>query len=124
MYQLDSMFLHAQMCVFCSPSLVKAELRAVVQTHVGVAEQAAGGLPQGRGVDSAQLLLRQAEVAAHLGTRLHLGDVEAVLASWVRSQKYGRTFSNSALFLSFDPVTEVMICHLPGRPCCQRTASR
>lgn len=32
------------MCVV-STSLVQAELRAVVQTHVGVAEQAAGALP-------------------------------------------------------------------------------
>lgn len=32
-------------CVCVSTSLVQAELRAVVQTHVGVTEQAAGGLP-------------------------------------------------------------------------------
>lgn len=32
------------MCVV-STSLVQAELRAVVQTHVGVAEQTAGALP-------------------------------------------------------------------------------
>lgn len=64
-------------------SLVEAELRAVVQTHVSVAEQAAGRLPQGGGVHHAQLLLRQAEVAAHLGARLHPWDVEAVLATWV-----------------------------------------
>lgn len=54
----------------------------MVQTHVRVAEQAADSLPQRAGVHSAQLLLRQAEVAAHLGTRLHLGDVEAVLSTW------------------------------------------
>lgn len=65
-------------------SFVEAELRAVVKTHVGVTEQAAGRLPQGAGVHSAQLLLRQAEVAPHLRTGLHLGDVEAVLSTWFR----------------------------------------
>lgn len=63
-------------------SLVEAELWAVVQAHVGVAEQPPGRLPQRRGVHPAQLLLRQAQVAAHLGTPPHLGDVEAVLAAW------------------------------------------
>lgn len=68
-----------------SVSLVQAELGAVVQAHVRVAEQATRSLPQGAGVHSAQLLLWQAQVAAHLGTSLHLGDVEAVLSTCVRA---------------------------------------
>lgn len=78
-----------------SASLVQAELRAVVQTHVGVAEQTAGRLPQRGGVDPAELLLRQAEVTAHLGTRLHLGDVEAVLATFSVRHAVKKTASRS-----------------------------
>lgn len=86
---IKSMFLGQPLeaCAMFSTSFVETKLRAVVQTHVGVAEQAAGRFPQRRRVNSAQLLLREAEVAAHLGAGCHMGDVEAIFSSWVRTQK-------------------------------------
>lgn len=105
-------------CCRLSTSLVQAELRAVVQTHVRVTEQPAGGLLEGWGVNSAKLLLWQVEVAAHLRTRLHLGDVEAILATCVRAE------SEPCSCCWLLELNEDVSSHLPGQPYCQKTASR
>lgn len=101
-------------------SLVQAELGAVVQTHVGVAQQAAGRLPQRGDVHIAQLLLRQGEEAAHLRTRPHLGDVEAVLSTWVKES----TETLEHWFFNPEHSGGDFFLYLLGLPYCQKTASR
>lgn len=55
LYLLENLLLKAQLLVYvlCSSSLVQAKLRAVVQTHVGVTQQATGRLLQRCRVNSA-----------------------------------------------------------------------
>lgn len=65
-----------------APSVVQRHARTLVQVHVGVAEEALGHTLHLSRILTGQLAQWHGQVACHLRTRLHPGNIESILVAW------------------------------------------